>query len=196
MRHLKLFEYFKADEITTSEELISKLAEYKIPYESWGKGYAKTVDHLLDELKNDECAIIDEQGYLVRYIEFVGIKVFYKTEDGAKYYLKEDRQVFRDGRTRRRTMQASVSEKMKFGEDPELSAIRGIAEELEINVDSDQLVKRRDLHYDGGSQSYPGLKSKYKGHVFNCNIRKDQYNPEGYVERQKDKSTYFVWEKI
>lgn len=196
MRHLKLFEYFKSEEINTVEELISKLEEYKIPYESWGKGYAKTVDHLLDELKNDECAIIDEQGYLVRYIEFVGIRVFYKDTDGTKYSLKEDRQVFNDGRTRRRTMQASVSEKMKFGEDAELSAIRGIAEELGVDVSSDQLIKRRDLSYDGGSHSYPGLKSKYKGHVFNCNINKDQYNPEGYVERQKDKSTYFVWEKI
>lgn len=195
MRYLKLFEYFSADEINTVEELIAKLKEFKIPYETWGKGYAKTVEHLLEELKNDECAVIDEQGYLVRYIEFVGVKIFYKDEDGTKYTLKEDRQEFRDGRTRRRTMQASVSEKMKFGEDPELSAVRGVNEELGINIDKSQLIKHRDLSYDGGSQSYPGLKSKYKGHVFNCDITKDQYNPEGYVERQKDKSTYFVWEK-
>ena len=196
MRHLKLFEYFSSDEINTIEELESKLKEYNIPYENWGKGYAKTVNHLLDELKNDECAIIDEQGYIIRYIEFVGVRVFYKDKSGVKYQLKEDRQVFKDGRERRRTMQSSVAEKMKFGEDADLSAVRGIKEELGIDIDPNQLIKRRDLFYDGGSQSYPGLKSKYKGHVFNCTLIDSQYKPEGYVEVQKDKSTYFIWEKM
>jgi len=67
---------------------------------------------------------------------------------------------------------------------------------LGIDIDPNQLIKRRDLFYDGGSQSYPGLKSKYKGHVFNCTLIDSQYKPEGYVEVQKDKSTYFIWEKM
>ena len=196
MNRIKLFEYFNVDEIQTLDQLISKLKEYKIPFESWGTGYSKTTEHLFDELKNDECSIIDEQGYLIRYIEFVGVRVFYTDRDGTKYYLKEDRQVFKDGRERRRTMASSVSEKMKFGEDPMLSAFRGVEEELGIKLKDGQLLKHRDLQYDGGSQSYPGLKSKYKGHVFNCNLRREQYRPQGYVEVQKDKSTYFVWEKI
>jgi hypothetical protein len=196
MRHLKLFEYFNSNELNTTDELVSKLKEYGIPCDDWGKGYAKNVSNLLDELKNDECAIFDEQGYLVRYIEFVGIRIFYKDKDGIKYYLKEDRQIFKDGRERRRTMAASVSEKMKFGEDAEIAAVRGIEEELGIQVEQVQLIKKDELSYDGGSQSYPGLKSKYKGHVFILNLRQGQYKPEGYVEVQKDKSTYFVWEKI
>jgi hypothetical protein len=196
MRYLKIFEHFNRSEINTIEDLSLKLKEYGIPYDSWGKGHAKTVGHLLDELKNEECSVIDEQGYLVRYIEFVGIKIFYKDKNGNKYYLKEDRQIFKDGRERRRIMQSSVSEKMKFGEDAEISAVRGIEEELGIKIDQAQLIKKNNLSYDGGSQSYPGLKSKYKGHVFICNLRHDQYNPIGYIERQKDKSTYFIWEKI
>ena len=196
MKHIRLFEYFNIDEIETVEQLIAKLKEYHIPHDSWGTGYAKTVEHLLDELKNKECSIVDIQGYLVRYIEFVGVRIFYTDRDGVKYYLKEDRQVFKDGRERRRTMASSVSEKMKFGEDPMLSAIRGVEEELGIKLKDGQLIKHRDLDYDGGSQSYPGLKSKYKGHVFNCNLKREQYRPEGYVEVQKDKSTYFVWEKV
>lgn len=195
MKYLKLFEYFNLDEITTEDDLVSKLKEYSIPIEYWGKGYAKTIGHLLDELKNDECVIIDKDGYLVRYIEFVGIRVYYKDGDDT-WVLKEDRQEFKDGRVRRRTMPSSVSEKMKFGEDPMLSAIRGIKEELDIDVTENQLIKRRELDYDGGSQSYPGLKSKYKGHQYTCYLKSHQFNPDGYVEVQKDKSTFFVWEKI
>ena len=196
MKYLKLFESFDVDNINNINQLESKLKEYGIPYETWGKGYAKTTQHLLEELENEECAIFDEQGYLVRYIEFVGIRVFYTDRDGIRYILKEDRQIFNDGRVRKRTMQASVSEKMKFGEDPVISAERGVMEELGVKLKKDQLIKQRDLSYDGGSQSYPGLKTKYKGHVFNCNLKIDQYKPEGYIEKQKDKSTYFVWEKV
>ena len=195
MKYLKLFEYFNLDEIITEDDLVSKLKEYSIPIEYWGKGYAKTIGHLLDELKNDECVIIDKDGYLVRYIEFVGIRVYYK-DGNDTWVLKEDRQEFKDGRVRRRTMPSSVSEKMKFGEDPMLSAIRGIKEELDIDVTENQLIKRRELDYDGGSQSYPGLKSKYKGHQYTCYLKSHQFNPDGYVEVQKDKSTFFVWEKI
>lgn len=196
MKHLKLFEYFNINDINSIEDLTKKLKEYNIPCDKWGTGYAKDIQSLYNELKGEECAIIDQQGYLVRYIEFVGIKIFYTDQQGNKYELKEDRQVFKDGRERRRTMQASVSEKMKFGEDPLISAIRGVKEELGITLKDGQLIKHRDLHYDGSSHSYPGLKSKYKGHVFNCTITKSQYRPEGYVERQEDKSTYFIWVKI
>src|ERR1019366_3332148 len=140
--------------------------------------------------------IVDENGKLVRYIEFVGVRIFYTDKNGIKYSLKEDRQVFSDGRTRKRTMQASVSEKMKSGEDPQKSAARGVEEELGFRIKSDQLLKQKELSYDGGSQSYPGLNSRYKGHVFNCILTHNQYKPEGYIERQKDKSTYFVWVKM
>lgn len=195
MRYLKIFEYFNLQEIKDIKTLTSKLKEYKVPIDYWGTGHAKTVEHLLDELLNDECHIKDEGGYLVRYIEFVGIRIFYKDKDGNLFYLKEDRQEFKDGRTRRRTMPSSVSEKMKFGEDPSVSSIRGIEEELGIKVTQNQLMKQRDLDYDGGSQSYPGLKTRYKGHQYTCYLRDNQYNPKGYVEVQKDKSTFFVWVK-
>jgi len=196
MKYIKIFEDFNLDEITGLSELTNKLKEYKIPVDYWGTGNAKTIEHLLDELKNDECSILDEGGYLVRYIEFVGIKVLYKDKEGNVFRLREDRQVFKDGRERRRPdMTASVAEKMKFGEDPLRSAIRGIEEELDIKVTTDQLRKLRDLSYDGGSQSYPGLKTKYKGHQFTCFLNDKQYKPNGYIEVQKDKSTYFVWHK-
>lgn len=60
---------------------------------------------------------------------------------------------------------------------------------------SEQLIKQRDLNYRGGSLSYPGLTSKYKGHQFTCYLTEQQFNPEGYIEKQEDKSTFFTWVK-
>jgi hypothetical protein len=190
MNHIKLFENFSNKPLA---DLESKLVKYSIPIQHWGTGQAKTTTHLLDELDNDECIIKDEGGYLVRYVEFVGIRILYKDENGVTWLLKEDRQEFKDGRVRRRDIQSSVSEKMKAGENPNISAVRGIEEELGIEVGISQLKKLRPLYYDGGSQSYPGLKSKYVGHHFTCYLTPEQFMENGYVEIQKDKSTFFKW---
>lgn len=195
MRYLKILEEF-TDDVNNINELISKLNEYSIPINEWGTKNAKTVQHLLNEIKDKECSIVDEDGKLVRYIEFVGVKVYYDDEDGNKWYLKEFEQIFKDGRTRRRSMKSSVSEKMKSGEDPLESAVRGVAEELGITVQKEQLQDGKDISFNGDSASYPGLQTKYKGYQFTMSLTKEQYNPEGYVEKQSDKSTYFKWMKL
>lgn len=195
MRIIKTYESFEFSNIKSVGELQSKLSDYSIPVSLWGTGYAKTIEHLLDEILNEECIIKEVNGYLVRFIEFVGVRVLYKDENGETWLLKEDRQEFKDGRIRRRNMPSSVSEKMKFGEDASISALRGIKEELGIDISLNQLIKQRPFIYDGSSQSYPGLKSKYKGNHFTCYLNKEQFHKEGYVEEQKDKSTYFIWYK-
>lgn len=195
MRLIKLFEEFNINEVNSIIELKNILLNFDIPINTWGSGYAKTVDHLYDEIKNEECAIFDEGGFLVRYIEFVGIRILYKDKNNQTWLLVEDRQEFKDGRVRRRNMPSSVSEKMKFGEDSLVSAIRGIREELDIKIESSQLRKHRPLYYNGGSQSYPGLRSKYKGHQYTCYLDETQFKEGGYVEIQKDKSTFFKWTK-
>lgn len=191
MKYLKIFESF-GDDITV---LKNKLAEYQIPVEQWGSGKSKTIHHLNDELKNSECYLEEKNGEIIRYIEFVGIKIYFDNGED-RFFLKEDRQEFNDGRIRRRNIPSSVSEKMQFGEDSSLAAVRGISEELGIEVKTSQIIKRRDLFYDGGSLSYPGLKTKYKGHQYICNLEPEQYDPNGYIEVQKDKKTFFVWIKI
>ena len=195
MKFIKKFESFEYLQPKTLGELTQKLIEYSIPVNEWGTGYAKTIEHLFDEIQNEECIIREIDGYLVRSIEYVGVRILYKDENGITWLLKEDRQEFKDGRVRRRDMPSSVSEKMKFGEDSTISAIRGIKEELGIDIDITQLIKQRPHFYDGGSQSYPGLKSKYKGNHFTCYLTEYQFNPDGYIERQKDKSTFFIWKE-
>ena len=194
MRYIKIWEEFISKNIKSEKELSDKLTEFEVPIDTWGQGQAKTVKHLFDELQHEECHIEDRGGFLVRYLEFVGVRIFYKKGEEI-LYLKEDRQEFNDGRTRKREMPSSVSEKMKFGENPQLSDIRGIKEDLGIYVKPEQLIKQRDLNYRGGSLSYPGLTSKYKGHQFTCYLTEQQFNPEGYIEKQEDKSTFFTWVK-
>jgi hypothetical protein len=196
MRLIKQFEDFNSSEILDIDQLKSRLMEYSIPIETWGTGKSKTVENLLDELEQKECNVVDEGGYLVRYIEFVGIKIYYVDKNEDIWQLKEDRQEFHDGRIRRRSMPSSVSEKMKFGENPSIAAVRGIKEELGFEIEESQLSKRKDLDFNGGSISYPGLRAKYKGHQFICYLKDNQFNPGGYIERQKDKSTFFKWQKL
>ena len=191
MYRIKLFEEFDYD----INNLKIKLNKFSIPIDNWGTGKSKTIEHLFDELKNEECFLTEIDGTLVRSIEFVGVKI-YHNENNERWILKEDRQEFNDGRIRRRNMPSSVSEKMKFGEDILKSAIRGIKEELGVDISTNQLSKRKDLFYDGGSVSYPGLKTKYKGHQFICELQSHQFDPSGYVEVQRDKKTYFVWHKL
>ena len=192
MNWIKLFEEFDHELI----DLTNLLKQHDIPCDLWGTGKSKTINHLLDELKNNECELKLISSNLTRSIEFVGIKIFYTDEEGQKWFLKEERQEFKDGRIRRRNMPSSVSEKMKSGEDPLISGIRGIREELGVKVYAHQLIKHKDLHYDGGSLSYPGLETKYKGHKFICELEKSQFNPVGYIEVQPDKKTFFVWNKL
>jgi len=195
MKYIKIFEDFNPNLINTVEELTNKLKEYSVPVEEWGTGEAKNVENLLDEIRGEECNLEDKGGYLIRSIEFVGVRIYHKDKDNVTWVLKEDKQEFKDGRVRRRNMPSSVSEKMKFGEDSLISAIRGIKEELGINVEGHQLIKMRDLFYNGGSQSYPGLRTRYKGHQFTCFFNDDQFDENGYIEVQKDKSTFFKWVK-
>lgn len=194
MRLLKLFEEFNYERASI-DELKNKLSEHGISIDTWGTGNAKTINHLYKEIQEGECYLSDEGEYLTRYIEFVAIKVYYQ-EDNNMWFLREDRQEFTDGRIRRRKMPSSVSEKMKAGEDPLVSAIRGIEEELGVRVESSQLSKRRDITYNGSSISYPGLTAKYKGHQYSCYLRKEQFDLNGYIEVQSDKKTFFVWEQL
>lgn len=192
MRLIKLFEEFNQD----ISDLINLLKKYDVPVDLWGTGKSKTINHLLSELQNDECSLEEKEQSITRYIEFVGIKVYYTDKEDQRWILKEERQEFNDGRIRRRNIPNSVSEKMKFGEDPTLAAIRGIKEELGVDIKPHQLSKYSDLHYDGGSVSYPGLDTKYKGHKFICNLTEAQFEPSGYIEFQEDKKTFFSWKKI
>lgn len=176
------------------EELEEILKENGIKTKDYGKGSAKTIEHLFNEIKNDECSIRIEDDEIIRNIEFVGIEIFH---DDLR--LKEDYQKFKkDNRVRKRDSEFSVAEKMIEGENAVEAAIRGVKEELGIDIKKEQLKKKVEnkLGERKDSNSYPGLHTIYRENSFTCVLTDDQYNEDGYVENQKDKSTYFKWIKI
>ncbi len=191
MKHLILFENYRENSVDL-RNLEKYLLDFNIPLDQWGKGYAKTLDHLLSEIQSGECKIIEEGNTLLREIEFVMCEIFYY-EGETLLKLIEEKQVFNGGRTRIRDKESSVSEKMIIGEDPIESLIRGIEEELGISIEESQIQPEKGIEKIEVSQSFPGLMTKYNGHNFTCFLNESQYNPKGYIEIQKDKRTYFIW---
>ena len=125
-------ERFQLTEIS-ADELKALLTSYSIAIDEWGYCESKTVAHLLAELHKSESTLQEtEDGKLLRVVRGVGINVFYQ-DKGRLLRLQETRQVFSDGRGRRRDLSTSVGEKMKPDESPNEAATRTLTEELGIS---------------------------------------------------------------
>lgn len=178
------------------QALKQQLAGAGIDVSAWGKGEAKTLEHLLREVESGETTLVtDEHGGLLRKVVVGGADVYHVSFDGKKYRLKEEKQVFKDGRERRRSLGHAVSEKMKPDENPYEAMIRGIREELGIEGELTLIEIGVDEPIPQ-TPSYPGLQSQYIRHKFEVLLDESQFRPEGYIEEQQDKSTYFVWELV
>jgi len=180
--------------ITNREELVSLLGSRGIDIISWGTGSAKTVDHLLAEVLAGETVFDVRDGRLRRQVTFVSVNVFYEKSDWVHLHLREDRQEFADGRVRRRPDVASVSEKLTSGEDPEEALVRALKEELDVEGQVARIIPLEMMSEQVPSPSYPGLISQCTIFPYRVWLTKQQFRPEGYVEHQPDKTTYFRWE--
>ena len=95
-----------------------------------------------------------------------------------------------------RSLPCSLGEKIKAGEDPAFVAMRGIGEELGIVIDTNRVTALGQEYQETESFSYPGLITRYDKYTFLVNLADGEYRPEGYVEDDGKKLTYFVWEEI
>ncbi len=178
-------------------QFLKQCLEYAgIDLDTWGTGEAKTLHHLQKEIESAETALVTgAQGQLLRKVTVCAANVYHVSLEGKKYRLKEEKQIFKDGRERRRGLEQAVSEKMKPDEDPRNAMIRGMKEELGIQGEiflEETAVEEQLL----SSPSYPGLQSQYVRYIFRAILTGHQFKPGGYIEEQKDKSTYFVWEEV
>jgi hypothetical protein len=176
--------------------LETKLSQYRIPFQQWGQGTSKTLDHLVKEIEDGESVFIEEKGQLIRLISVLGIKVTCILGHDT-FVLVEDRQVFKDGRTRQRNfIPDSVSEKLKGDEIPDAQAVRrALKEELRVTDIRDVSIGERMVE-EKESQSYPGLITRLTIHKFKAEIWAIGFQAAGYQEIQADKTTYFVWKKL
>jgi hypothetical protein len=171
----------------TKELLESYLEDLDVPLAQWGTGDAKTIEHLLCEIDNLECSI----NGVVRRIQTVALDIFCK-----KMRLREDRQVFVDGRVRRRNFAfGSVGEKMRLGEDLRTAIMRALDEELGfINPFGIKIVPSKNILMVDLSRSYPGLVTFNYQARMKIYISPKLFDEKGFIEVQSDKTTYFVWE--
>jgi len=181
--------------ISSLEDLYTLLEDNNIDLNIWSTGPYKSVEHLYSELKEGECILFNINNEIRREVNFVGAKILYKDANGVKYHLHEEKAIFKDGRERIRKIWYSMAEKFKFGEDPKQALIRGMKEELDIDILENQFVNYNKIYFPSDGD-YPGIKSFHTGYNFLININENQYNPDGYIEHQSDKDIFFIWKEI
>lgn len=176
-------------EIEGEQQLIELLDQYGVDHSHFGQGEAKTIAHLLKELREGECQLRPTaEGKLERLVLGSCVDVYHQG-----LHLIEEKQVFRDGRVRERDIYTSIGEKLHPGEDPRAAAERALQEELGIDEPLQLRYRERHVKQVGFSQSYPGLHTCYEMEVFEVELPESQFVADGYVEEQADKSTYWVW---
>ncbi len=173
--------------------LAKLLDSFNIPIEKFGKGEAKTMQNLLDETSNGDCRLVISKKGIHREVSIMRVHVIYY-KNNKSLILKESKQVFDDGRGRKRNL-LHISEKFSIEEEFEKVAERAVAEELGIESKIKQET-RDSLSLDTlDTISYPGLERKP---IFSDRIvflTYDQFKEDGYTEYNKKTgiTTYFVW---
>jgi len=180
--------------VTANESaLIAVLKSWGVNQTEWGGNATKTAVKLLAELQRGDCDLVVDANGLARRVRNIWIDVHVNLESGRRH-LVEREQVNPDGSPfRTRNLPSSLGEKCKIDEDPAVAAQRGLAEELGIEKPL-SLVQAESRENPVGEPSYPGLRTVYDTYWFIAEIDPKDYKPEGYVEEQPDKRTYFEWE--
>jgi ADP-ribose pyrophosphatase YjhB (NUDIX family) len=181
---------------TTLEELTDILQNAGIPLDEYGKGRAKHVANLYEELVGGESRLrVNDLHEISRSVTVVWVDVVCTLENGDVYILREDRQEFHDGRIKKRTLPSSLGEKLKDEEDLDGAAVRALQEELGVNeVENLYAVGSKDEQRL--SDTYPGLANHYSTHSYVAVIPATSFQPKGYVEYQAEKNNFYVWELL
>ncbi len=189
-------EQFKKTPETAINSLKKQLEEAGINTSNWGIGKAKTLEHLQKEIEDGETVLVtNKKGELLRKVEVCKADIYYISPKGEKFRLKEEKQVFKDGRKRQRNLDTAISEKIKPNENPKNAIIRGIQEELGIS-NKLSLEQKEDNEETVESPSYPDLASQYILHKFEVTLNDQQFKQDGYIEDRDDLKTYFTWIEI
>lgn len=179
----------------SAEDLTHHLAQAAIPTSEWGRGDAKTVEHLLSEIRNGESQISISPGGrdIRRVVRVAWVDVFHLAADGTVLNLHESRQEYNDGRVRRRNLNASLGEKMQPGEKPVDAATRALQEELGVEEPDTLYFLGESEKTQGASESYPGLPSRYATYSYVATLGAAAFKANGYIEVQPDKTNYYEW---
>ena len=193
----------------SSDDMKRMLARAGLPIETWGEGPTKTPENLWQEIVDGETILMspltkekeEEYGEIIRLTSVLAVDVFTEIE-GELFHLREDRQVFKDGRGERRRdyLMTSLGEKIKHNEDRDEAVLRAVQEELGLleeaiasvtpPKDKDEVIWRK-------TETYPELPSRFNSYQYEIHVKPEAVNLEqGYMEDQPEKQIYFVWDKV
>lgn len=175
----------------TKEELIILLTKYSIPFQNWGTGNAKTLDHLLKEINSGESSLAERDGGLIRIVSVIVMNVYFN-DGNRKLKLFEDRQEYKFGRIVKRNNNDSLLEKIKPDEDISVAAKRTLAEEINITPELNIIDKGTSTEMIMG-KSFPGLLGQATLYNFEVELTENEFNPEGYIEYQEEKTNFYKW---
>lgn len=179
--------------VLSPEDLASFLRANGVDLTQWGVKKAKTIEDFYAEIAAGEAHLMKDVQGAIRKIMPSGVSVYHTPATGTSLYLHEDRQEFADGRKRNRGLKYSIGEKAKPGEDHLAAAVRGIREELNL-AGKFTIFQTQSAVRVEESPSFPGLRTKYDEARFVAMINEAQYKPEGYIEDDGKKRSYFVWQ--
>jgi hypothetical protein len=173
----------------------SRLAELKPLAEKhgWGKPGTKTLEELACEIDEGESVLnrVEFDGGLCRSVRVLRIIVLSHDQE---YQLREAFQLWKDGRWRsRRNMFGSVSEKLRFDENPAAAVNRALFEELGLQDGPSQRFEIMVSKTTKEANSYPGLMCEFEFHDWIVVLDEHQMRDQ-YVEEDRVKTTFFDWE--
>jgi len=150
--------------------------EKKVDTSSWGKGQAKTMSHLKDELQLHECSLLLRGDKLIRMVDLIVVRI--QSKDGKT--LVESSQTFSDGRARQvqRFPAVMCRAKGKGRESAKAEIVRLLQNELKstpdiLKVDFEGELLSELITERAGSQSYPGLDSIYRKFFFTAQVNEN-----------------------
>lgn len=189
--------------IEDADHLRRILDDAGFPLEKWGEGPTKTYQDLWDEIADGESELTcpetfeerNAYGDIIRRTNVLGIDVFAEV-GGVQYRLREDRQVFKNGKgERRRDLITSIGEKIKRDEDHGTAVLRAIQEELGVSdilsVEQGETTELWKI-----TPTYPELPSKLDIYKYSVTLGPEAFRPEGYIEDQETKQIFFVWDQV
>ena len=165
-------------------ELERELARHHIDPSAFGKGKAKTLPDLREELARGECRLqshpspsgVDGPPELVREVHIVRIRLKYRD-----HILVHESQTLPDGRTRPKN--TLVAEKMLEDEAREAAVSRALKEELGLESGTFEMDSNSWLTVmeSNESPSYPGLRSEYHISAVEVNLDVAQAAEQGLL---------------
>lgn len=147
----------------SADQLETWLAQHAIDVSAYGKGQAKTVAQLWQEVEEGECFFTIPGSNVTRCVDVALVYI----KNSNNKVLQEEYQIMPNGVKRARDV--PLAEKIKDGETWQAAVVRAVKEELgsvlplnpQVTIDESSHTKLEDVAV---SRSYPGLQSKYTVH--------------------------------